>query len=376
MRIQRIVKNQIVSLIRLLCISLTILLTYSCVGQVSKSELNEKVKNSNKPQKEIQLPLIYKQEKIDSKQHSTFNGIISEFVWQMYQDKNNRFWFCTNHDGVIIYNGKSLKQYTPKNGLGGNAVRSIIEDSTGNIWLGTSNGLTKYNGEIFTNYSLGNSLDNNEIWAIAIDKGQNIWIGSVGGVSMFDGEKFTSFTVPKADIKNATPMLSENSINDILIDKNENIWFVIDGYGISKFNGKTFEFYSKENGLTDNNVADIFEDSKGNIWIGTYYGGVSKYDGKTFTNYTKDGIIKGIETYNFCEDNQGNIWFSTENHGVYRYNGKEFRQFTMKDGLATNTIQSIFQDKKGQIWFSTWDGLSLYDGKQIMNASDNEPWME
>lgn len=376
MRVQRITKSQMVSLIRLLCITLPLLLTYSCVGQVSKSELNEKVENSKKPQKKVHPPLIYKQEKIDSKQHSTFNGIISEFVWQMYQDKNDRFWFCTNHDGVIIYDGKSLKQFTPEDGLGGNAVRNIIEDNSGNIWLGTSSGLTKYYGGIFTNYPLQNGVNNNEIWSIAIDKNGIIWVGSVAGASKFDGNKFTSFTVPKTNIKDATPMLSKNRINDILIDRNENIWFVIDGYGISKFNGKTFEFYSKENGLTDNNVADIFEDSIGNIWIGTYYGGVSKYDGKTFTNYTKDGIIKGVETYNFCEDNKGNIWFSAENHGVYRYNGNEFSQFTIKDGLATNTVQSIFQDKKGHIWFSTWNGLSLYDGKQIINASDKEPWMK
>lgn len=369
-------KSEIILSIRILSVLLLTLVLYSCRGQEPENVTKEKIESSKKLQNENYQPLIYNQGETNSGQHSTFDGIITEFVWQMLQDKNGRFWFCTNHDGVIIYDGKSLRQFTPKDGLGGNAVRDIIEDNSGTIWLGTSNGLTKYDEKTFINYQLQNGSDNNEIWDIAMDKNGIIWVGSLDGVSKFDGAVFEPFEVQKAEIKKVKPMLSKNRISDILIDKDENIWFVTDGYGISKFNGKTFEFYTKENGLTDNNVADVFEDSQGNIWIGTYYGGVSKYDGNTFTNFTKDGIIGGIETYNFCEDNKGNIWFSAENFGVYRYDGKEFTQFTKEDGLATNTIQNIFEDEKGQIWFSTWGGLSLYDGKTIINASEKEVWAE
>ncbi|MBK9402157.1 MAG: hypothetical protein IPN36_15360 [Bacteroidetes bacterium] len=135
-----------------------------------------------------------------------------------------------------------------------------------------------------------------------------------------------------------------------------------------------FIHLTSKNGLTDNNVADILEDKQGNIWIGTFNGGVSKYDGKTYTNFTKDGIIEGIETYNFCEDIKGNIWFSAEGYGVYRYDGANFTQFTTENGLTTNVVQSILEDNKGQLWFGTWQGISIYDGNNFMNAKDKEPW--
>lgn len=122
------------------------------------------------------------------------------------------------------------------------------------------------------------------------------------------------------------------------------------------------------------NVAAIFEDSKGNIWIRTFNGGVSMFDGNNFANFTKNGIIEGDETYNFCEDKQGNIWFSAEGFGVYKYDGQKFIQFTTKDGLTTNTVQHIYHDTKGQIWFCTWQGISLYDGKTIMDVSVKERW--
>lgn len=340
---------------------ISILVIASCHGQEP-----EKVTETNRPLNTVNpvFPQI----------HAHLNGMVSEFVWQMHEDKRSNFWFGANHDWVIIYNGASLTKYTSRDGLGGSAVRAIAEDNTGNLWLGTSGGLTKYDGKTFTNYSVKDGLIDNEIWALAIDKNGIIWVGTGGGVSKFDGDHFEFFEIPKARISNAKPMLSEKRISDILIDIKGDIWFAVDGYGISKFNGKTFAFYTTENGLTDNNVAEVFEDRKGNIWIGTFYGGVSVFDGKTYTNFTRDGIIEGVETYNFCEDRQGNIWFSAENQGVYKYDGTKFTQFTTQDGLATNGVQSIYEDKKGQLWFGTWQGISLYDGNKVMDVADKEPW--
>ena len=71
--------------------------------------------------------------------------------------------------------------------------------------------------------------------------------------------------------------------------------------------------------------------------------------------------------------NEPEIWFSAENFGVNRYDGTEFLQFTAEVGLATNTIQRIYTYKKGLVWFSTWEGISLYDGKEITNVSEKEP---
>lgn len=355
-------------------ISIIVLLVMSCQQKSDKNPPHKAVETPSQTNQDVFSPFVEHQN--ETKKHATFKGKVSEFVWQIYQDENAHYWFGTNHDGILYYANDSLKQFTKKDGIGGNAARSIVEDHDGNIWFGTSNGLARYNGSSFKSYSEADGLVDNEIWSLAIDENGLIWIGTVGGVSTFNGKTFNTFEVPKPQITNPEPMLSKNRVGDILIDKNHEIWFVNDGQGVTKYNGHTFEFYTTENGLTDNNVADLFEDSKGTIWIGTYYGGVSTYDGKDFINFTEKGTIKGIEAYNFYEDSLGNIWFSAENQGVYRYNGKDFHLYTMADGLVTNGIQSIYEDHKGQMWFSTWDGLSLYDGNQIVNAGEREPWTD
>jgi ligand-binding sensor domain-containing protein len=235
-------------------------------------------------------------------------------------------------------------------------------------------GLAVYDGTTFSNYATEVSLLDTEIWGMPIDNDGIVWVGSIAGVSKFNGTRFEPFIVPKAKVIDPQSILSENRIGDILIDTKGHVWFATDGYGITKFDGTSFEFYTKENGLPDNNIGDIFEDSQGNIWIGTFYGGVSKYDGTSFRNFTKEGIIEGIETYNFSEDANGNVWFSAEKFGVYRYDGTNFTKFTTEDGLTSNGVQSIYTDQKGQVWFCTWKGISMYDGKRITDVSEKEFW--
>jgi ligand-binding sensor domain-containing protein len=342
---------------------------FPCTGQVKEKSVNDKVDNEANGQ-----PLNSNQRTIFPQIHTNLNGMVTEFVRAMYQDKKGTYWFGTNTNGIIRYDGQSLDKITIKTTPKSVSVREIVEDKVGNILFATSSGLVKFDGEKFAIYSTEVGLQNEEIWSICIDRKGLIWVSTGKGVSHFDGEKFTPFILPETRVENPQHMLSDKLVFKIIEDISGTMWFATDGNGIFKYNKGEFTHLTNQNGLTDNNTADILEDKQGNIWIGTFNGGVSKYDGKTYTNFTKDGIIEGIETYNFCEDRQGNIWFSAEGYGVYRYDGANFTKFTTENGLTTNVVQSIYEDNKGQLWFGTWQGMSIYDGQKFMNAKDKEPW--
>ena len=343
----------------------------SCTGQVKEKSVNDKLENEPTNQ-----PLILNQSTTFPQIHTNLNGMVREFVRTMYQDTKGNYWFGTNGDGIIRYDGQTLEKIKISGIIPHFRVIEIVEDKEGNVWFGTSVGLIKYNGKIFRTFSKneGSQSEDKEIWGLAIDKNGLIWVGSTGGVSHFDGEKFISFSLPVSKVENAKPMLSDKLVFKIIEDKAGTIWLVTDGNGIFKYNNGEFSHLTTKNGLTDNNTADVLEDSQGNIWIGTFYGGVSKFDGKTFTNFTKDSIIEGVETYNFYEDSKGNIWFTAEGYGVYRYDGVNFTQFTTENGLTTNVVQSIYEDSKGHIWFGTWQGICIFDDEKFVNAQDIEPW--
>ncbi|MBK7993560.1 MAG: hypothetical protein IPK14_09060 [Blastocatellia bacterium] len=93
------------------------------------------------------------------------------------------------------------------------------------------------------------------------------------------------------------------------------------GVGIARFDGKTFQYYTKKDGLSDNAIRSITS-YNGALWIGTLRG-ISVFDGKKFTNYTiKNGLVNDGITNGIKSKIDNSLWFSTI-EGVIRYQPKE-----------------------------------------------------
>jgi ligand-binding sensor domain-containing protein/serine phosphatase RsbU (regulator of sigma subunit) len=81
----------------------------------------------------------------------------------LFVDKDNMIWIATD-GGLIKYNQKSKKFNVlyDKDGLPSNYVEAIEEDTYGNLWLSTLNGISKFNKDvvnpIFINYDVKDGL--------------------------------------------------------------------------------------------------------------------------------------------------------------------------------------------------------------------------
>ncbi|MCX6270626.1 MAG: histidine kinase [Bacteroidetes bacterium] len=65
---------------------------------------------------------------------TTFEGLPSNTVYQVYQDSHNFIWFATDA-GVARYDGTQFTYYQKKDGLNSNEVIRIKEDVQGRIWF-------------------------------------------------------------------------------------------------------------------------------------------------------------------------------------------------------------------------------------------------
>ncbi len=63
------------------------------------------------------------------------------------EDSKNRLWFATIGGGISRFDRKTEKFYTitKKDGLPSNSIYGILEDSKGNLWMSSNNGLCRYN---------------------------------------------------------------------------------------------------------------------------------------------------------------------------------------------------------------------------------------
>ena len=80
-----------------------------------------------------------------------------------------------------------VHRYTQDDGLTNNAVRAVLRDSRGYVWMGTSTGLNRYDGRAFSEISIeGGVPDNDYITALYEDAGGKIWIGTAAGICFYE----------------------------------------------------------------------------------------------------------------------------------------------------------------------------------------------
>lgn len=57
---------------------------------------------------------------------------------------------------------------------------------------------------------------------------------------------------------------------------------------------------------------------------------------------------------------------------IQNTNAVYFRQIGVKDGLSQISVMSIYQDELGRMWFGTEEGLSVYNGKELVSYKHAE----
>ena len=148
--------------------------------------------------------------------------------------------FCQTNDGTIwlgsneygLYHRTTDKQghehfqrYTQQQGLANNAVKGIVEDNRGQLWITTNNGLSLMNPEtgVFTNYGTEDGLACQQFYWNSAIKGPDgtIYLGSDRALTELNGEnkigeeqpwnlRFTHLTIDNVDITAASNYLNKD----------------------------------------------------------------------------------------------------------------------------------------------------------------------
>ena len=99
-----------------------------------------------------------------------------------------------------------FKVYDRNSGLPDNYIHSILEDNSGDLWIGTNKGIVKFNPNerIFTSYNVNDGLKSNSFMenVAAKDKQGYFYFGSIYGLNTFHPDSIKRNGLPRVVITN------------------------------------------------------------------------------------------------------------------------------------------------------------------------------
>ena len=282
--------------------------------------------------------------------YKTADGLPSDNIISLYEDKKGRMWIGTDA-GLSVYDGSTFTNYTMVDGLLSNRVYAVLEDKDGGIWAGTTNGLNfMQDGEWFYFTYFYEA----PIFALLELPNSDILVGT-GGYGVYQVD-FDENTIDVFDISDNC--LSCNSVFSLFRDSQENVW-VGSLAGARRIKNENRTTFNKASGLSGDVVTSVREDSFGNVWLGCADAtSVSRISGDhveqiRFSNGAPQNLTRSIEM-----DHYNNIWIGTVSLGLYKYDGSFMHR--VSEGPPGSSIQTMLNDKHGVLWIGTTTGLARY----------------
>lgn len=335
---------------------------------------------------------------------------------------------------LIILSGSNFAQsyrfshIGVKEGLSNQSVNCFAQDSTGFIWIGTSDGLNRFDGNKFKIFvhrpSDSTSIITNTINDL-LAEGDNLWVCTNKGIDFFDAENEVFKHIPiysqnkllitsilkvykdldhnlliathkgifkyRSDKKAFYPFyfnnqilqnLANSEVTYILQDRDRLYWIGTLDLGVFVFNPVTNEvksleyFENTKNQLLNNKIFCIYEDNLHTIWIGTNEGlfAYSKTTGQIKRFMPQAGRsdwLPHISVNRIIEDTRNNLWLAT-NGGLSKYNRSTgtFINYLHNDfdetTISNNSIHAIFEDAQKNIWLGSGEsGVDIYKAQTI-----------
>lgn len=294
----------------------------------------------------------------------------------------------------MLSRGITLEWFNNDGGLSNNAIRCVLQDKKGFLWIGTDDGVNRYDGYTFTTYRHSPTDSSSLVWhtaaSICEDNAGNIWVASPKGINRFDETRncFRRFY-----LTNPTSGKPLGDIDQILPAPQGKLHVMCRQSGLFLYDPTTGA--SKHITIADHPISleEIALDSAGGLWIFAKdrkslpaEGGIttSLYHLPTQSESISKNLLPdnlrapsdrpedqfmpwrwGQDSQIMC-DSEGMLWIILEK-GLVRFHPQKRTVLALyshnsaspSEGLASNHITDICEMQPGTLWVNTLAGLCV-----------------
>jgi ligand-binding sensor domain-containing protein/signal transduction histidine kinase len=303
-------------------------------------------------------------------------GLSHSTARTLAQDKTGYVWIGTQ-DGLNRFDGNEFRVFrhdpTDSGGIGDNYVMVVAPDGP-NLWVGSQAGGLHYYDALtgrFTRYAarpgVAGALASNPVTALRRDSRGRLWVGSgAGRLQWLDAASgvFTDVPVARQIAFGIVRIVRERRNGDFLIGGRGGLWIV-------NANGEPKRELRWQTGAPLD-VYDVVESAHGDLWAGTAAAGLYRFDpdGTPKVRLRVEDGLTDNDIRALLVDREHRLWVGTYD-GLVRIDEPDRPAATLHtwkynpsqaDGLASNRVQSLLEDRDGLVWIGTWlNGISVFN---------------
>lgn len=322
-------------------------------------------------------------------------GFRPTYANDFVQDSSGLIWISSSN-GLYLHDGVSFKSHRSVFGspdsLSGNFLTRLALDSDGSLWVGTySGGVNRLDPTtgVFKRYPLDIDESSGEVLSILVSSENNVWVATALGLFYFhrDQDRFELFDrITNSDQKSVSPLVFST------IQRNDGLIWLGTRRGLYYLEEKGAGLSGWDIGLVPNSevleslqIKSFYEDSAGFLWIGTnrglyIYQDSKKLFSKAVEIFPHFEVSKSLVAQVFQEDSVGDLWIGSS-EGLYRFDRSRgvFLSYHadrfVDHSLSNSDVGALMLDSSGVLWIGTYGGgISKYSpARQMFNLVSSYP---
>ncbi|MFD1094558.1 hybrid sensor histidine kinase/response regulator transcription factor [Salegentibacter chungangensis] len=296
-------------------------------------------------------------------------GVSQSIVYAISQDSIGNIWMASE-EGVIRYNSKNSETYNKYDGLPdefGTRIRTIFIDSGNKVWIGGENGIAYFDeGENdFKKIELSGNLQPSLVKFFAEDEDGNLWVGCFNGLWKLT-HKGDNTQVKR--VQNLPNVQTVHYINNSILAGTDS--------GLYRIDTQTGEIVKLTGLNKDYSVTDLARLNDTTFIIGTRRNGIILTD-NDFNFKRNIDLPTGLRDFPvFDLIVQGDkVYIATDGAGLIVTN-RVFEQFEIfqsdeddLNSISSNGIYDIHIGRENILWIATYGGGVNYYNPTSNNFS-------
>ena len=288
--------------------------------------------------------------------------LANKYIKELHPAPGNRVCGLTQNGDMFVYQGRDLESFFPADTFSFGNVVAVEPNvfSENQYWVGTTGDkvaqISIENGTVRV-LKLLTMEGRHTVNDILLRADGVLLVATENGVGYFD--MLDNFHV-------IDKMQFNNSVDNIMVDYEGNMWFSSSRMGVAKLTSNSFRNLFAIAGISPRVVNSVLK-HQGITYVATDRGLVTLKGDKPIATPISE-LLKTTRTRHVIVDSKGNLWIATYSKlGLLKYNPETgaIRGFTRREGLPHERSRVIMESSDGSIYVGTRDGLALIRNDKV-----------